>query len=905
MQPAFFVDGQTLATTQYHIDACLWRGDTFIDGATFLVPSKLPEAGLGSYSVHLDHTTGVYHVILQKASLRQYLALENLSNPDFSSHVVEFSAGRMKAVPRAECASASHPRKLQEIGSRVQDYSPIAQPGSVPRQSSDVHLSPAIGPKPHGIDSNGTKSTPAELDSSITGIGRVVGQQAAYEQLSPCIFSISILHLLPWNVVISTSEATDPDTAAQEQEPVLATVEVQHYDSPSSSRRTSGASQGGGVSKSTAPTSPASSTFSVLPFEKSALANLPEVPSAPGKPTATFKALVLEQSKESGSKEPGDSDRSLLGRLSRTLGISIRPSKRWAYDQDGEPVYLEKLAALRNGLAITDNGQVVFAEEASNINARLSFSSPQLPSEPVEVYLPDDFNTMDSAQHGEGPNVLAVEFVSQPGTPLHLLTPGPSSNETQPTAEHVIENEHTPEVPVETDDDAVTNQASKNIYITPNGGKAHGSINSSSFTNIDEMINDLFPEYGDGLDCINVAVDEPRTPPTTNNPPVNPARNVAQSLKGTTMPVPIQLGTPIPNDAIKAINAEFFRLWNEGIASGCWVLGRDEDDVQEIAVVNLAHLYSGLASDFVQVVKDFNKIVAGLWQQGHPRRHLSPGSSDDDLIYDLAACNLEWEYFKAQLKIIPNQSTASELPIKPKKTLEAAPPFSDWYFQSLGGDDRHLEYHSVKTADLDENQDSSYGSRENTDYHHLNFNFDPVNERSYTPAEVSFWAGSTTIDKVLMPCAEHCQVHRVKVVTSQAFKLVDPVIYTGSDIASLTGLTGSALRNAITNDVEVAYEPAGRWNQDIFALEDKKPRIVSADDGDFYEYSENGRYNYLQRPYYIDDRDDEHKLFNVNDFQRSNPQMTRVRIGYEQRFSNLGPFRGVKSPAKRVLDRYP
>ncbi len=86
----------------------------------------------------------------------------------------------------------------------------------------------------------------------------------------------------------------------------------------------------------------------------------------------------------------------------------------------------------------------------------------------------------------------------------------------------------------------------------------------------------------------------------------------------------------------------------------------------------------------------------------------------------------------------------------------------------------------------------------------------------------------------------------MKVVTSQAFKMVDPVAYIGTNIQALTG---SALKDAVTSDVEVACEAVGKWNQDKSSLENAEPRAVSADDGDYYEHSENGIYKYFSRTY--------------------------------------------------------
>ena len=95
----------------------------------------------------------------------------------------------------------------------------------------------------------------------------------------------------------------------------------------------------------------------------------------------------------------------------------------------------------------------------------------------------------------------------------------------------------------------------------------------------------------------------------------------------------------------------------------------------------------------------------------------------------------------------------------------------------------------------------------------------------------------------------------------------------GTDIEALRSLTGSAMRSAATSDAEVAYEHVGRWYQDIYTPEDVESRVVSVDDGDRYEHSENGLYILIQRPCCINDGNDEHKLCNFNDPQRCDPSM--------------------------------
>ena len=244
------------------MDAGLWKGETFIDGATFLVPSKIPEAGSECYFVDLDDITGVYHVVLRKLSLRLTLSLASLSAPKFSSHVAEFSSGKMTTVPQVKC-SASKPKA---------------------RKTS-------------------------------------FGQQANDGQSSLSSFPKSILHVLPWNTVVSTSlEAEASTCAAQSRDPVETSVKTPTSDSSTPSRRSSAGSQGSGISTSTAPTSPASPTFPTLPEWKSALADLPQVPIVLGKPSYSIEALGLEDPKHNDLEKTCDPDMEVLDHLDLAPG---------------------------------------------------------------------------------------------------------------------------------------------------------------------------------------------------------------------------------------------------------------------------------------------------------------------------------------------------------------------------------------------------------------------------------------------------------------------------------------------------------------------------------------------------------------------------------------------------------
>ena len=239
------------------MDACLWKGETFIDGATFLVPSKIPEAGSECYFVDLDAITGVYHVVLRKLSLRSILSLASLSAPESSSHVAEFSSGKMTIVPQVKySASKSKARKTS------------------------------------------------------------FGQQANDGQSSLFNFPKSTLHVLPWNTAVSTSlEAEASKCAAQSRDPVETSVNTPTSDSSTTSRRSSAGSQGIGMSTSTAPTSPASPTFPTLPEWKSALADLPQVPIVPGETSYFIEALDLENPKHNDLEKTCDPDMENLDHL--------------------------------------------------------------------------------------------------------------------------------------------------------------------------------------------------------------------------------------------------------------------------------------------------------------------------------------------------------------------------------------------------------------------------------------------------------------------------------------------------------------------------------------------------------------------------------------------------------------
>ena len=243
------------------------------------MPSKLPEASLENYSVDLDDITGVYHVFLRRASLRASLALMKSSKPQYSSHFVEFSNGDMTAVPRVECTATTREREVQTVPQRKhQQETSITQPRPVCNQVIDEEpsLTSSLVSPSHKLSSHGQVPAPAGTDSSITGFGRIVGQQAVEDPSSLCTFSESILHIVHRDIKTYTHiGAEHSDAATQTHELTTPTVAIETSETFSESRRSSLRSQDSGTTPSTVPTTPTSLTFSMGPIEKLALANSP------------------------------------------------------------------------------------------------------------------------------------------------------------------------------------------------------------------------------------------------------------------------------------------------------------------------------------------------------------------------------------------------------------------------------------------------------------------------------------------------------------------------------------------------------------------------------------------------------------------------------------------------------
>jgi len=108
------------------------------------------------------------------------------------------------------------------------------------------------------------------------------------------------------------------------------------------------------------------------------------------------------------------------------------------------------------------------------------------------------------------------------------------------------------------------------------------------------------------------------------------------------------------------------------------------------------------------------------------------------------------------------------------------------------------------------------------DFHHLNFLYEKVKNKSATPPEVSLWAAIThnrlLKEKQGLPWA--CSTKAVLI--AQAWQYVDPYSYTGP--IELLMLQGTQLRDAVTGYVDKVYEKCGTWGYDFYDEDENVPR---------------------------------------------------------------------------------
>lgn len=114
------------------------------------------------------------------------------------------------------------------------------------------------------------------------------------------------------------------------------------------------------------------------------------------------------------------------------------------------------------------------------------------------------------------------------------------------------------------------------------------------------------------------------------------------------------------------------------------------------------------------------------------------------------------------------------------------------------------------------------------EFHHLNFMGNPVYHKSSTPAEVSLWLVCTAHEK-----PGFHPLSRQGVITSQATKLIDPFMYTGSE--DLLQTPGGRLRDVVNGLVHKAYNGQGTWRFDRYDWDEAKPINFEFENGTVYK----------------------------------------------------------------------
>ena len=133
-----------MSKTYYHADACLWEKETFFDGGTFLLPSKLPEEGLDSYIVDFDLSTGIHHVNFPAMSFRP--------NPSHPGKYVFASQDSAMEYPTSD---------LQEADSAIMSFKPSSSTplhGSTDNAAFQDSILHSILPNTHRTTSSKCRS---------------------------------------------------------------------------------------------------------------------------------------------------------------------------------------------------------------------------------------------------------------------------------------------------------------------------------------------------------------------------------------------------------------------------------------------------------------------------------------------------------------------------------------------------------------------------------------------------------------------------------------------------------------------------------------------------------------------------------------------------------------------------
>lgn len=165
------------------------------------------------------------------------------------------------------------------------------------------------------------------------------------------------------------------------------------------------------------------------------------------------------------------------------------------------------------------------------------------------------------------------------------------------------------------------------------------------------------------------------------------------------------------------------------------------------------------------------------------------------------------------------------------KSLQVADRSVDWMWESTNGDNRHQydpRIFSAAAVSAGNHGEKSNITPEQKCIHHLNYLQQPIFTKSDTPPEVSLWAVRSGHAN-----GHHPSFSRQGVLSSQAWKFIDPFSYSGP--LELLNYKGTKLRDEVTGYVDKVYHPIGSWELDQYSSDEIIPRVVEGQEyTDFY-----------------------------------------------------------------------
>ena len=350
----------------------------------------------------------------------------------------------------------------------------------------------------------------------------------------------------------------------------------------------------------------------------------------------------------------------------------------------------------------------------------------------------------------------------------------------------------------------------------------------------------------------------------------------AEPLSGTvvaTTDIPNHTCYRLPAAMIEAINLEYIRLRSLETPEN---FEGDDEKVYEQALANIKGDYDDIPDDILFWVSEVNSEFGRLCSEGQRDGGAWELNYQFEQVVALALSNVEWHYFGHLLK----ESRPADFV---QQVMVAADSPKVWLMDVPGGDTDCPGYRFRGTATSEE-EETAANQYDTRGLHHINFNGDYVYERSCTPPAVSYWAIRTTRYKQLRYTDSTSKavpaVHLKSVLSAQAFKYVDPVQQSGTNADTPTDtagsyLTGSHLQDAVIGDIEVIYQPWGSWWEDDYSENEVIPQ--QSMQGDEFHQASMPEYIFLQRPYYMDSRDQQHDLLKFNGQPHINPLLVSRR----------------------------